>query len=74
VGQALVGGVAALTVVHGTASIVRSRLGRAADRRRAAKAAAAAAATTTTEVRLNTIRAGVADRPDSGGPTGPEAS
>jgi hydrogenase small subunit len=72
VGQALVGGVAALTVVHGTASIVRSRLGRAADRRRAAKAAAAA--TTTTEVRLNTIRAGVADRPDSGGPTGPEAS
>jgi hypothetical protein len=42
VGQALVGGVAALTVVHGGASIVRSRLARAAARRRAAKAAAAA--------------------------------
>ena len=44
VGQALVGGVAALTVVHGGATIVRSRLTRVATRRRAAKATAAAAA------------------------------
>ena len=41
VGQVLVGGVAALTMVHGGATIVRSSAGRAGERRRAAKAAAA---------------------------------
>jgi hydrogenase small subunit len=43
VGQALVGGVAGLTVVHGAASYVRARRTRAADRRQALAAQAARA-------------------------------
>jgi len=76
VGQALVGGVAALTVVHGGATVVRSRLTRSAERRRAAKAAAAAAAepieAAVVVVEGGSGDAGEADRPDTAGPSGSE--
>jgi hypothetical protein len=74
-GQALVGGVAALTVVHGGATVVRSRLTRSAERRRAAKAAAAAAAEpieAAVVVEGGSGAAGEADRPDTAGPSGSE--
>ena len=69
VGQALVGGVAALTVVHGGASIVRSRLTRAAERRQAAEAAAAVE-----PIGTPAAVAGGADRDDAADSSGSEVS
>ena len=84
VGQALVGGVVALTVVHGGATIVRSRLTRSGERRRAAKAAAAAAAgpieaavaaePIEAAVAAGPIDAGDADRPGTADPSGSEVA
>ena len=81
VGQALVAGVAALTVVHGGATIVRSRVSRTRARRRAAKAAAQAEPLVLTEPGAagepGASGAGSvdgpapADRGDAGGPSGP---
>jgi hydrogenase small subunit len=73
VGQALIVGVAGVTMVHGGASVVRSRVTRAADRR-AAKAAAGATAAVANPADGT---AGIGEAPDSasaddaGGPTGP---
>jgi hypothetical protein len=77
VGQALVGGVVALTVVHGGATIVRSRVARSTGRRRAAKAAAAATAKSAEPAAVGEGRPGDGDeagRPGAAGPTGSEVS
>jgi hydrogenase small subunit len=80
VGQVLVGGVAALTMVHGGATIVRSSAGRAGERRRAGEAAAGEVAVTAepaegsagnAEAAGREDAAGAADAADAGGPAGP---
>ena len=71
VGQVLVGGVVALTMVHGGATIVRSSAARSGERRRAAKATAGEAAAAAEPVEASAGVAVAADRADAAGAAGP---